>query len=330
MPCEVTERRSQTEILQALACSRRFFPFFLMVPWISAKEKLLMDNPTGAMDDPIGALLRKLSRALSTFMFVWLAGCSITHAYRIEDGQRIDIAQMIAEVRNAPVVLVGEQHDMATHHEIQLEVIKGLYQAGKPLAIGLEMFTIDNQAALDDWIDGKIAEDRFAGIYAESWRNMRWEFYRDIFLFARDNRIPMVALNAPRQIVEKVAHDGFTGLSTADLRALPVGSTAALSAENIQLMTAYYPEHGKDRRAFLHLCEAQTLRNRVMAQGILRYREQHPGVGMVVLAGAAHVWGKGGIPAELGKLPYKVILPPFPGIAIDAGSAAGAADYLLD
>ncbi|MFI4940591.1 MAG: ChaN family lipoprotein [Burkholderiales bacterium] len=282
------------------------------------------------MDYPLGALLRTLSRALSTVMLIGMAGCSITHAYRIEDGQRIDLAQMIVEVRNVPVVLVGEQHDMATHHEVQLEVIKGLHQVGKPLAIGLEMFTVDNQAALDDWIAGKIAEDRFADIYAENWRNMNWEFYRDIFLFARDNGIPMVALNAPRQIVEKVAHDGFSSLSAADLRALPVGSTVALSAENIQLMTAYYPEHGKDRRAFLHLCEAQALRNRVMAQGILRYRRQHPGTGMVVLAGAAHAWGKGGIPAELGPLPYKVILPPFPGIAIDAGSAAGAADYLLD
>jgi uncharacterized iron-regulated protein len=271
----------------------------------------------------------RLLRTFWPIFLVTLAGCSINHAIRIENGQRIGIEQMIAEVRDAPVVFVGERHDMASHHELQLEVIKGLHKKGKPLAIGVEMFEIDSQPALDDWIAGKTPEDKFVRIYQENWRNLNWGLYQDIFLFARDNGIPMVALNPPQQIVQKVAQQGFSALSAAELRALPADSTAPLSEESIQFMTTFYPAHGKNGAAFRHICEAQALRNRVMARGIQRYLAHHPGVAMVVLAGGAHAWGKGGIPGELGQVPYKVILPPFPGIDLDDPQLAGA-DYLLD
>lgn len=271
----------------------------------------------------------KLLRLFWPIFFFSAASCSITHAIRIENGQRIGIEQMISELRNSPLVFVGEHHDAASHHELQLEIIKGLQKTGQPLAIGVEMFEIDSQPALDDWVAGKTREEQFVRVYQANWRNLNWGLYQDIFLFARDHGIPMIALNAPQQIVRNVARHGFSVLTTAELRVLPAGSTSLISDENIRFMTLYYPGHGKNGEAFRHLCEAQVLRNRVMAKGIIRYLAQHPGSSMVVLTGVAHAWGKGGIPAEIGKLSYKVILPPFFGIDSD-GPATGGVDYLLD
>lgn len=274
--------------------------------------------------------VRKLLRTFWPIFFFGVAGCSITHVIRIEDGQRIGVEQMINEVSHSPVIFVGERHDAAIHHELQLEVIKGLQKPGELLAIGVEMFEIDSQLALDAWIAGKTREEQFVRVYQANWRNLSWGLYRDIFLFARDHGIPMVALNAPQQIVQKVSHQGFSALSTADLRVLPAESTGPISDENIRFMTTYYPGHSKNSEAFRHLCEAQALRNRVMAKAISRYLAKHPGSRMVVLTGGAHAWGKGGIPAELGKLPYKVILPPFLGIdSYDPATGRGA-DYLLE
>jgi uncharacterized iron-regulated protein len=255
-----------------------------------------------------------------------ITSCTISHAIRIDDGQRIGVEQMIAEVSNSPVVFVGEQHDVAAHHALQLDVIKGLHKTGKPLAIGVEMFVIDSQPALDNWIAGKIPEEKFVRVYQANWRNLKWGLYQEIFLFARDHGIPMVALNVPQQIVEKVAREGFLALSKTDLRALPAESTVPLTEENFQFMTAHYPGHGKNSESFRHLCEAQALRNRVMAKTITRYLAHHPESSMVVLAGGAHAWSRGGIPAELGELPYKVIIPPLP----SAVELRGGADYLLD
>jgi len=270
-----------------------------------------------------------LLRILVSLFLLILAGCSITHAIRIEDGQRIGIDQMIAEAGSASVILAGERHDEPSHHELQLRVIHDLYYAGKPLAIGLEMFRIDSQRELDNWISGKITEADFVRIYQENWHNLNWGLYQDIFLFAREHGIPMVALNVPQQIIEHVAHAGFSGLSNADLIALPPHSTDPVSEENMQFMKTYFPDHGKNGDAFRRLCEAQVLRNRVMAKSIIRYLKNHPGSTIIVLAGGLHVWKTGGIPSELGGLPFKVIVPPFSAIGTDDQDSGGA-DYVLD
>jgi uncharacterized iron-regulated protein len=272
------------------------------------------------------SFVRELLPAFWLIFLLGTASCSISHVIRTEDGQRIGVEQMIAEVSNSPVVFVGERHDVAAHHELQLDVIKGLHKTGTPLVIGIEMFAIDNQPVLDDWIARKIPEEKFVRVYQANWHNLNWGLYQDIFLFARDHDIPMVALNVPQPIVEKVAREGFLALSKTDLRAIPAESTVPLSEENIQFMAAHHPGHGKNSESFRHLCEAQALRNRVMAKTITRYLVNHPGARMVVLTGGAHAWSQGGIPAELGRLPYKVIIPPFPSaIEVRAG-----ADYLLD
>jgi hypothetical protein len=39
---------------------------------------------------------------------------------------------------------------------------------------------------------------------------------------------------------------------------------------------------------------------------------------MVVLAGGGHSREKGGVPAELGNLPFKIILPPIPGLSAES------------
>lgn len=71
------------------------------------------------------------------------------------------------------------------------------------------------------------------------------------------------------------------------------------------------------------------LRNRVMASRIRDYQQLHPESVMVVLAGGGHARENGGIPAELGNLPFKIILPPIPGV--DAKSIrSGDAHFLLD
>jgi uncharacterized iron-regulated protein len=51
------------------------------------------------------------------------------------------------------IVLVGEHHDNADHHQAQLQIIRALHQAGRKVAMGLEMFRGDSQADLDRWVD---------------------------------------------------------------------------------------------------------------------------------------------------------------------------------
>lgn len=273
------------------------------------------------------SLTRKMLAILVTVIF--LSGCSITGALRVEDRFSVDIRTMIDEVSTVPVVFVGERHDEAEHHKLQLEILKGLMAKGKSLAIGMEMFEGSSQKALDAWSAGTMPTHAFVAVYQSNWRNVPYRLYEDIFNYARDNRIPIIALNAPRTIVTKVSQQGFSSLTDGDRRLLPPGIDAEVSEAYLDFIRSSYAVHGRSGEHFRRICEAQMLRNRVMASRISEYHQLHPERVIVVIAGGGHVRKKWGIPEELGSLPFKIILPPIPGL--DAESVRSEdAHYLLE
>ena len=282
--------------------------------------KALMRTP------PIAKALLLL---LLPLLLISLTGCSITHAMRVENREIIDIRTMTDELSDSPLLFVGERHDASSHHQLQLEIIKSLKAEGKSLAIGMEMFDETSQPALDAWSAGKVPEDAFRKVYQWSWRNIPWGMYSDILLFARDHRIPVVALNAPREIVQAVAKKGFAALTPQQLKKLPPDVDARASDSFQKFMLSYAPSHGKTGAAFKHIAEAQLLRNMIMARRISDYLELHPERVMVVIAGGGHARGTGGVPEELRKdLPFKIVLPPLPPLTGETVTVEDA-DYLL-
>lgn len=258
-----------------------------------------------------------------------LSGCAITQAVRVVDRERLDVKYMIEELSDTPLIFLGERHDVAAHHQLQLEVLKGLKAQGKKLAIAMEMFEETAQPALDAWSAGKVPERAFVKVYEWNWRFIPWGMYRDLMLFARDNRIPVIAVNAPREVVQTVGRKGFAALSPDELAKLPPGVDATVGDEYLLFMRSNLPRHGKSGGGIRNIAEAQLLRNKVMARKITEYLQLHPGTTVVVIAGGGHARGTGGIAAELGKgIAYKIVLPPIP--PLNEENVTGAdADYLL-
>ena len=267
----------------------------------------------------------------SLTILLFLTGCSSTiiQAMRVEDRTIIDVRTMIDEVSTVPLVFVGERHDAAAHHALQLEVIKGLQTKGLSVAIGMEMFEESSQKTLDGWSGGTVTTSEFTYVYQANWRNIPYRMYEDIFSYARVNHIPIIALNAPREIVMKVSRRGLSSLSSADKKMLPPGADAEVSDDYVDFMRLSYWVHGRDSEDFRHICEAQMLRNRVMASRIRAYHQQHPDRAMVIIAGGGHTREKGGIPAELGGIPFKIIIPPVPGLTA-ASISSEDAHFLLE
>jgi len=248
------------------------------------------------------------------FIPLIFSGCSITQALHVEDRTTVTIRTMIDEVATVPIVFVGERHDAYEHHRLQLEIMKGLKAKGKSLAIGMEMFEGASQKALDAWSTGSMTTNEFKSIYELNWRNIPYWLYGDIFSYARENTIPIIALNAPRDLVMKVSVQGLSSLTDAEKRLLPHEVDAEVSETYLDFMRSSYWSHGRSSDNFRSFCEAQMLRNRVMASRIRNYYQNNPERVMVIIAGGGHVRKKGGIPAELGNLPFKIILPPIPGL----------------
>jgi uncharacterized iron-regulated protein len=252
---------------------------------------------------------------------------------RVSDSQNVSLNQMISEADRSDLVFIGEAHDNTMHHEIQLDVIRSLWAKKHPLAIGLEMFQADSQKLLDDWTDGRMSEPGFQAAYARNW-SLDWSLYRDIFIFARDNHIPMVALNIPKELVTKVSHQGYASLTSVEKEGLPQGTTCDLNNPHTAFLKKSFREvfkHVTNGRIFTYFCEAQTLRNSGMAMNIARSVKTHPGRKIVVMAGIWHAV-KNAIPETLdrngSKLTYTVILPELPELTAK-NATSDVADYMI-
>ena len=243
----------------------------------------------------------------------WARNSPDDRLLRVSDRAVVSLSDIIPDLKSAKLVFIGELHDQELHHQAQLEVIRRLYELGVPVAVGLEMFRRDSQAQLDRWVKGEITEEAFQKIYFDNW-GLPWDLYRDIFVFARDHKIPLVGLNVPREITRQIAREGFASLTPEQLGDMPAVSCLVddAYAAFIRRSLGMHTHGGMD---FTRFCEAQLFWDTAMAWNALRFLKDHPSSTMVVTAGSGHAW-KRGIPAQVTTrtpLPFRVILPEIPG-----------------
>ncbi len=211
------------------------------------------------------------------------------------------------------IILVGEHHTNAGHHRAQLAVIQSLVDAGRKVAVGMEMFRSDSQPSLDAWVAGKLEPSKFEAVYWDNW-NYPWPLYQPILDFARQHQLPVVGLNVPRGITRQVAYQGFDSLSKQERQNLPI-VTCDVDEDYMAYIRQAYGAHGHGQMNFNHFCEAQLVWDKSMAFHTLRFLKDNPDYTIVLITGSGHA-RKGGIPAQLKKmtsLAHLVILPEIPG-----------------
>ncbi len=263
-----------------------------------------------------------------TLLLLVFANPAGAHIFNLGTGSYISFPEMVDDLKSVRLVFIGELHDNAAHHRAQLQVIQALHEAGVPLAIGLEMFRWDSQAALDRWVAGTMDERQFQKVFFENWS--MWPVYRDIFQYARNRRIPMVGLNITREITQKVARNGFGSLSAEQRGALPL-VRCDVDPRYQEYLRRTLGSHAHNGAAFRNFCEAQMVWDTVMAKNLIEYLGRHPEKVVVILAGSGHAW-KFGIPEQIlrhGSLPFRVLLPEIPGRIDPTNITPREADYLL-
>jgi uncharacterized iron-regulated protein len=252
---------------------------------------------------------------------------------KVSEGQQVTLPQLTAAAERSDLVMIGEVHDKKNHHDLQLGVIRSLWEKKVPLAIGLEMFAAGSQQELDQWSEGKIDEESFKAIYARNW-SYDWALYRDIFIFARDNKIPMLALNIPKDIATKVARQGCASLTPEEKTALPQGANCDLNTPHTAFLEKSFKQlfqRVTNGRIFTSFCEAQTVRNSGMAMNVAGYLKKRPGAKVVAISGVWHAV-KNAVPEQLHRYDAKysstVILPAIPELNRDNASA-DVVDYMV-
>jgi uncharacterized iron-regulated protein len=211
------------------------------------------------------------------------------------------VADPLPDAAAKPVVLLGEAHDNPADHRWELATIQSLARLHPRLVIGFEMFPRRAQPVLDRWVQGGLSEPDFL---RETGFHAFWgfdpDFYLPIFRFARDHRIPMLALNVSRALVHRVAQHGWDAVPAEDREgvARPAPPSAAYRASLADAMAGHGgPAMNPARLA--HFIEAQTVWDGAMAQAILTRHAQAPGALIVAVMGAGHLEDRSGVPHQL-------------------------------
>ncbi len=203
----------------------------------------------------------------------------------------------------AGIVLLGEQHDRAADHAWQLATIERI-AAARPITLGFEMFPRTDQKILDAWVAGKLGEREF--LRQSDWQHV-WGFdpnlYLPIFRFARDRRIPMIALNVNEALVHRVAQKGFANIPAAQREGLTTPAPATPSYR--QMLQDVMSGHGAPKISpdrLDHFIEAQLTWDRAMAEAIAKARATDPARTIVAIMGIGHLENRNGVPHQLAAL----------------------------
>jgi uncharacterized iron-regulated protein len=258
--------------------------------------------------------------------------------YSSAEGRPIPFSKMIKEMKGSRFVYIGETHNSLPMHDLQLQIIQALFEQDRNLSIGLEMFPSASQEVLNKWSLALLDKDEFVreSRWYVNW-NYNFGFYEKIFEFAKNNKIPMCALNAPSEIITKIRRQGWDALSDDEKNIVPQPGLS--HEEHRGLIRSIFEETEIPHQmkgasldmAFEGLYRAQSAWDEVMAFNALK-AVQSSGQKMAVLAGSGHLLYNLGINRrayEKSRLLFKTVIS----VVVPEGKssvqvASSLADYI--
>lgn len=197
-------------------------------------------------------------------------------------GQFTDFEVMLADLARADVVLVGEQHDDANTHRLELAVLQGLARRRDDVVVSLEMFERDVQEPLDRFLKGQATESELLSV-ARPWPRYLTD-YKPLVDFALVKHWPVVASNVPRSMASDVSKNGLDLLArkpdaekkwfAADLDC-PLGDNyfrrfGEAMGEHPQGAPGSTPSAAEKQQTVERFYFAQCLKDETMAESIAR------------------------------------------------------------
>lgn len=216
-------------------------------------------------------------------------------------GDEYHLPELTGVLSGARAVFIGENHDRYDNHLSEVEVIRRLHEHSPGhWAVGVEFIQRRFQPQLDAYLAGSIDEREFliGTEYFDRW-GFDYRLYRPIFRYAKENGIPMVALNAERELTERVGEAGLDGLSDAERQRLPSQIDKSDAAYRDRVHEVFQEHPGAEEAEFEHFWEAQLVWDETMAEQAANYLQSHPGKAVVVLAGAQHIAFGSGVPSRV-------------------------------
>lgn len=268
---------------------------------------------------------------LSNLLYQWLLSaltfaavltmCSSTTALADSEPFIIDLYMgepvpqdvMLDDLSTVRIVYLGEIHTIARHHELQAEILRGLSDRDVKLAVGMEMFSRENQPILDRWQTGnQSVADLIMELGTGHWTNL--QDYEKVLTLARERHAPIVGLNARDTLVRKVARGGLDGLTESEKREIPEGVEKINPLQDRLLRLRLGVHKAFEKASLDRIVLAQALRDETMAEAVSGFLDSSEGKNrlILVIAGSGHVNYSLGIPERVQRrtpLPYRIVMP---------------------
>jgi uncharacterized iron-regulated protein len=227
-------------------------------------------------------------------------------------GKIISESELLDFLSRFPIVYVGETHDNVEDHAVELAILKGMCKrVPGEVALGLEMLQRTYQADVDSYLHGDMEEKEFLKVWQQNWGDT-FPYYKEILCYARDNYIPVLALNAESALRKAVREKGLDNLDPEMAKRLP-----EMDLEDPYygaFIKAIFKGHKKGPRHEEVFSSIQVLWDETMAETAAQYLKSLEGRGrhLVIFAGGDHVRYGFGIPRRLFRripVPYAVVIP---------------------
>jgi uncharacterized iron-regulated protein len=141
-------------------------------------------------------------RGLWLLAVVLLVGCQYVVApppvngeiRDLRSGQELTAQQLLTRLAEPEQLIIGEQHDNADHHAVQLWVLRSLGEQRSQGSLLLEMLTPDQQSRVDQVHQSITPPADLPGVLA--WQDgWDWNLYGPIVRFALTQPYPLLAAN---------------------------------------------------------------------------------------------------------------------------------------
>lgn len=232
---------------------------------------------------------------------------------KLPEGETLSFKELLDHLQKVRVIFVGETHDQMEHHRIQLRIIQNLLERGHDVVVAMEMFEKHQQPILDRWSQGALSEEEF--LKEVKWEitwGMDFQLYRDILIEVKNRRLKLLGLNIEREVIRKVAQNGWEALSLSDRGRLP--SLDLTDRVYRSYLRSIYQDHQKGvAKDFEKFFQAQVLWDEGMAETLSQYLQSFEGKNktLLVLTGSGHVMFHFGIPNRFYRrtpIPYNIVV----------------------
>jgi uncharacterized iron-regulated protein len=224
--------------------------------------------------------------------------------YDASEKRVITFGELIDGLLTADIVCIGESHDSEPNHRVQLRIIKALYACDDRLGVGMEMFQRPFQKEIDRYFLGEIGEENFlkASEYKQRW-GYAWPLYRPIVEFCRRNNVPLAALNAPKELTQRISKVGHAALTEDEKKQLgPVDFQVKAHRDYwFDKLAAMHGNKSASNDQKERSYQVMTVWDEYMGASAAAFQQERGLRRMVVLAGSGHVERGFGIAARAAK-----------------------------